>query len=79
MEGVTAMDESVVSSLEELFQGKSLLTIKDICLGLGCAETVVYNWMKRADATRRPPKLRVGQELRFPRTPFVRWLAKEQG
>jgi len=72
------MDDSFIESLEELFRDKLLLTVQDICQGLGCAETVVYNWMKRADADRRPPKLRVGQEMKFPRGPFVRWLAKEQ-
>jgi predicted DNA-binding transcriptional regulator AlpA len=72
------MDESIITSLEEIFQDKLLLTVQDICFGLGCEETVVYNWMKRADPDRRPPKLRVGQALRFPRRPFVRWLAKEQ-
>ena len=73
------MEESMVSNLEQLFGDKLLLTIPDICLALGCAETVVYNWMKRADPVRRPPKIRIGTELKFPRGTFVRWLAKEQG
>jgi predicted DNA-binding transcriptional regulator AlpA len=73
------MDQSIMSEIEEVFRGKIFLTIADICGVLGCSENVVYNWMKRADPLRRPPRIKVGQEMKFPRGAFFQWLVKEQG
>ena len=72
------MTEALLEDLEKAFPGKSLLTVSDICQFLGCSQKVVYNWMKRSDPGRRPPRLKVGQEIKFPRLAFVQWLAKEQ-
>ena len=72
------MTSALTAEIERIFPGKALLTIADLCLFLGCSEKVVYNWMKRAEPTRRPPRIKVGQEVKFPRAAFVHWLTQEQ-
>jgi len=34
--------------------------------------------VKRSDPKKRPPKLIVGKEVRFPKREFMRWLVQEQ-
>jgi predicted DNA-binding transcriptional regulator AlpA len=72
------MYEAIITSLTEVFRDKPLLTVEDICAGLGCSATVVYNWLKRPNPAKRPPKIKLGQEVKFPRGAFVEWLAKDQ-
>jgi predicted DNA-binding transcriptional regulator AlpA len=77
--GLGDVEQALLSEIDAYFHGKAFLTLQEICQALGCSENVVYNWLKRADPTRRPPKIKLGQETRFPKLAFVRWLAKEQG
>ena len=56
---------------------REFLTIEEVAEVLRCSIRVVYNWTRRSDPKRRPPKLQVGKEVRFPRADLVRWLAKE--
>ncbi len=72
------MNETCFSEIEQALGGKVFLSVNDICDLLGCSERVVYNWMKRADPARRPPKLKIGHEIKFPRGAFIQWLLKEQ-
>ena len=71
------MFESLMQEVEQLFPSNAFLTIEQVTKLLNCSEKVVYNWNKRPDPTRRPPKLAVGKSIRFPKTEFVRWLANE--
>lgn len=66
-------------SLDESLPKKSFLSIADICESLTCEESVVYNWNKRSDPARRPRRVKVGKEVRYPRTEFIVFLVKEQG
>lgn len=70
--------ETLLKEMEELFRGKLFLTVEDITALLSCDAHTVYNWTKRADPQRRPPRIFVGRELRFPRKPFLHWLVSEQ-
>lgn len=72
------MIESLRQEIDQRFSGKGFLTTEDICTFLSCDEAVVYNWNKRVDPRRRPPRIQVGKELRFPKYEFVKWLAEEQ-
>lgn len=73
------MTESIFEDLDQNLRQKAMLTVSDIAKILDCPEVVVYNWNKRPEKDRRPPSLRVGKELRFPKREFFRWLAKENG
>ena len=71
-------DASLLSELNELFKGKIYLSIQDVSSLLGCEPQIVHNWTRRSDPRRRPPRILVGKELRFPRREFAKWLATEQ-
>jgi predicted DNA-binding transcriptional regulator AlpA len=73
------MTESLIQDIEKACADKPLLSIEDIAHLVGCSTKVVYNWTRRNDPAKRPPKLVVGRTLRFPRTEFIRWLVREQG
>lgn len=73
------MEEALILEFESRFAGKVFLTLTDLTQLLECSEKVIYNWTKRADASRRPPRIVVGKSIRFPKREFARWLAAEQG
>ena len=73
------MTDTLLQEIEELFKGKPFLTIEDVTQLLTCDEEVVYNWTKRSDPKRRPPRIIVGKDLRFPKREFIKWLAEDQG
>jgi excisionase family DNA binding protein len=69
----------MLDDVDELFKGKPFLSLSEVAQLLSCAEEVVYNWTRRPDLKKRPPKITVGKEVRFPKREFLRWLAQEQG
>lgn len=72
------MFEPLMEAAEAAFPRKAFLTIDDVCEFLACSRPIVYNWIKRSDPSKRPPRLLIGNEPRFPKRPFIEWLAKEQ-
>jgi predicted DNA-binding transcriptional regulator AlpA len=72
------MIESIMEEVNVMFAGKAFLRTEDVMKLLECSEQVVYNWIKRHDARKRPPRIVVGKEIRFPKREFVKWLAEEQ-
>ena len=73
------MEAQMLKEIDTLFKDRIFLSVLDITQLLGCSENVVYNWMKRSDPARRPPRIKVGKDIKFPRGAFVQWLVKEQG
>lgn len=71
------MFESLLQEVNEQYQNKAFLTMEEVAQFLNCGEQVIYNWSKRPDPKRRPPRLMVGKSIRFPKRDFVRWLADE--
>jgi hypothetical protein len=71
------MFDSLLKDVEVLTKDKAFLTVEDIATILNCEPKVIYNWTKRPNPKKRPPKLCIGKSLRFPKTEFVRWLANE--
>ncbi len=71
-------EETLIQDFAVLFGNKALLSIDDVAQGVGCTPKVVYNWTRRNDPARRPPRVVIGRTVRFPKTEFVRWLIKEQ-
>jgi predicted DNA-binding transcriptional regulator AlpA len=65
--------------VNDLFPNKIYLTLKDVTTLLECSPNVVYNWIKRSDSKKRPPRVFIGTEMRFPKRKFLRWLEQEQG
>lgn len=72
------MTETLIKDMEALLKDKPLLTIEDIAAVCGCTKTVVYNWTRRSEVSRRPPRILIGRQVRFPRTDFFLWLIREQ-
>lgn len=73
------MTECLLEEIDTLFKDQAFLTMEDVSKLLSCDEQVIYNWTKRMDPKRRPPRIIVGKSIRFPKREFIRWLAKEQG
>lgn len=71
------MMEALVAESGDIFPGKAFLTIEDVKELLSCNESTIYNWSRRSDPRRRPPRLMVGKSLRFPKQQFLKWLATE--
>jgi excisionase family DNA binding protein len=72
------MGDSILEELNEIFKGQAFLTVENIATLLNCPEQVIYNWTKRSDPKRRPPRIIVGKSIRFPKRDFAKWLAAEQ-
>jgi hypothetical protein len=64
---------------DEVFPRKAVLTLQEVADFLQCEPRIIQNWTRRADAKRRPPRITVGKELRFPKREFLSWLAQDQG
>lgn len=73
------MDSSLIEYADHLFPKKAVLTVQEVAQFLDCNPDIIYNWIKRSDPAKRPPKLIVGKEVRFPKREFLRWLVQEQG
>ena len=71
------MFESLFQEFNDAYPQKPFLTIEEIAKLLNCNESVIYNWSKRPDPKKRPPRLVVGKSVRFPKRDFTRWLAGE--
>jgi hypothetical protein len=71
--------QSFRQDIERVIGDKAALTIDDVINMLGCTRICVLNWMRRNEPHLRPPKLKVGRQVFFPRTQFIEWLMKEQG
>lgn len=72
------MIEELKTEVDSKFPGKSFLSPEDIAEFLGCSTQVVYNWTRRTDVKRRPPRIIVGKAVRFPKLEFLKWLVQEQ-
>lgn len=73
------MMDTLLEDAERMFPQKSVLTVDEIAKFLECDPVTIYNWVRRSDRARRPPKIMVGKEIRFPKRDFFKWLAHEQG
>ena len=73
------MFESLLQSAEQRFPSKAVLSVDEIATFLDCNPQVVYNWLRRSSAARRPPRIIVGKDIRFPMREFFKWLAEDQG
>ena len=73
------MKNQIYQEMTEVLKGRLFLTIDDVAELMGCSRKVVYNWTRRKDPLKRPPRIAVGKTIRFPKATFVEWLLKEQG
>ncbi len=70
------MFESLMQDVEARFPGKIVLTMDDVAALLECPREFVYNLTRRDDPKMRPPMIHSGRLIRFPKRPFVQWLAQ---
>ena len=72
------MYQSLLESADLRFPNKAVLTAEEIAQILECEAQIIYNWVRRSDRSRRPPRLIVGKDVRFPKRDFFKWLAEDQ-
>ena len=72
------MIDALEKEVNEKFPGKVFLTIQEASELLGCNEMVIYNWTRRPNPKKRPPKIVVGKSIRFPKRAFLDWLVGDQ-
>jgi nitrous oxide reductase accessory protein NosL len=72
-------DEAMIKDMEESFQGKVFITPDDVSTVLGCDTKTIINWTKRPEVEKRPPRVYVGNVIRFPMKPFIRWFLLDCG
>jgi predicted DNA-binding transcriptional regulator AlpA len=73
------MSDLMLEELSGIFPNKALLTVEEICESLSCDTQTIYNWCKRSNPKRRPPRIIIGNDVKFPKRPFLLWLTTEQG
>ena len=69
--------DSLMQVADQMFPNKAFLSIEEVAKFLSCSEKIIYNWNKRPDPRRRPPRLSVGKSIRFPKKDLMQWLSKE--
>jgi predicted DNA-binding transcriptional regulator AlpA len=70
----TGSINETIRELSERYPNKIFLTLEEVAALVECTPRTVYNWTKRADASKRPPRISIGKSLRFPKNEFLRWL-----
>jgi hypothetical protein len=73
------MLEALIQIAEKIFPEKELLTKEEVAKILNCDAKIVQNWVKRTDPARRPPRLILGTDIRFPKRELMRWVVENQG
>ena len=71
------MFNSFIEEAEEIYKGKMFLSMDDVTGLLRCDQSVIYNWTRRQNVKKRPPRINVGKEIRFPKLDFFEWLVQE--
>lgn len=72
------MLNTLLEDVNLLYPGRAFLTVLELADFLACDVKVIYNWTKRTDPKRQPPRLLIGKSLRFPKKEIIKWLAHEQ-
>lgn len=72
------MENEIIQELNQKYQNRPFLTLEEVAEVLGCSKKVVYNWTRRTDPKKRPPRLTIGKTVRFPKVAFVQWLIEQQ-
>jgi hypothetical protein len=73
-----APSSDIMKDFERFCLNKAVLTVEDVAKLLECDPKVIHNWAKRSDPNKRPPRLIIGKEVRFPTKAFCAWLSKTQ-
>lgn len=74
----SSLFESLIQEVESRFPKKIFLTLEEVVQILDCSKDTVERWAKRSDPAKRPPRVLVGREVRFPKREFVKWLTSQQ-
>ena len=69
---------TTAKDLETFCPKKPLLTLQEAATLLECDPKTIRNWTKRSDPSKRPPRLIIGREVRFPAREFCQWIVKQQ-
>ena len=73
------MLEALLAVADHLFPHREMLSKEDIAKILECDPKVISHWVKRTDPAKRPPRLLLGSDHRFPKREMMRWVVENQG
>ena len=69
--------DSIIKDIELAIGSKAFLSIEEFADLLGIEPKVVYNWTRRAEDSRRLPKITIGRVVRLPKSAVLSWIAEE--
>ena len=72
------MLQALVDFADRTFPNKEILTLMELAQILDCEPHVIQNWVKRSDSSKRPPRLILGNSLKFPKREVLRWVVETQ-
>jgi hypothetical protein len=72
------MYDALLAGAERLFPNREVLTKEELAQVLECDPKVIYNWVKRSDPAKRPPRLILGNDIKFPKREFLKWVVENQ-
>ena len=75
---VTELVDSMVKDMNREFSEKAILSVDDLAKFFACPKGVIYNWNRRVDVNRRPPKVTFGKEVRYQKRALALWMVMEQ-
>ena len=70
--------DALLRIARERFPDKQLIGTSELAEIFECDIKVVQNWLRRSTPDRRPPRIKLGHEFRFPRDEVVRWVIETQ-
>ena len=76
---MTELVEGIMQEINDCYKGKIFLSVKDVSEILGCSQEDVHNLSRLRRHQKKPPRIMVFNEVRYPKKAFVEWLLLERG
>ena len=70
--------EALLRIARERFPDRQLIGVEELAAIFECEPKIVQNWLRRSTPDRRPPRIKLGNQFRFPRDEVVRWVIETQ-
>ncbi|HAR41855.1 MAG TPA: hypothetical protein DCS07_04375 [Bdellovibrionales bacterium] len=71
--------EGIMQEINSIYKKKVFLSVQDVSEILGCTEEEVHNLSRLRKHQKKPPRIIVFKEVRYPKKAFVEWLLMERG
>ena len=70
--------DALIRIARQRFPDRELINATELAQILECEPKVVQNWIRRSTPDRRPPRIKLGGEFRFPIEEVLRWVIEAQ-